>query len=125
MRLITFKENDPSYTNSFLLFEEGTKSRSYFVFDTLNGISPNKISLWFSFSANLHHHARRANYKFNANNLCSTNNLFLPFLRTTFYDPNSIKLYGPKLWNSIPVRIKSSINSFSFKCQLKEYFISC
>ena len=35
-----------------------------------------------------------------------------------------MRLYGPKLWHSFPVDIKKSINSFSFKCQLKKYSVS-
>ena len=54
---------------------------------------------WFKLKKDVQSHLTKTNYKaFHE----STNNLSIPFGRTTHYGLKQIKVKGPKLWNSLP-----------------------
>lgn len=52
----------------------------------------------------------------------SLTNLVCPPARTTLY-LNSVLCAGPRMWNSLPPQIKLITNLYSFKKQLKTYFL--
>ena len=53
-----------------------------------------------------------------------TNNLFVPLARTSNYGLKLLKVNGPKIWNSIPVGIRTTMSSYSFKKLLKDQLLS-
>ena len=71
-----------------------------FVFDWLNGFCP-QFKSWLIISTVLHSHLTRscATTLDNCNSLRTTNILFIPQARTTFYGLKSIKI---KIWNNLP-----------------------
>ena len=50
---------------------------------------------WFKLNCEVHKYKTRSNYNFN--NQSNTNNLFIPFGRTTHYGLKLIKVSGPKI----------------------------
>ena len=53
-----------------------------------------------------------------------TNNLFIPSARTSNYGLKLLKVNGPKIWNSIPIGVRTTMSSFSFKKLLKDHLLS-
>ena len=45
--------------------------------------------------------------------------LCIPFARTNYYK-SSINVYGPSIWNKIPLNIREAQNVHTFKILLKE-----
>ena len=96
-----------------------------FLYDSINGISPIQFKSWFTLSANLHSHATRTNSTNLEDNseLTETNNLFIPYVRTTYYGLKSIKVTGPKIWNNIPHNIKNIESRNVFIRTLKRHLL--
>ena len=63
----------------------------------------------------------RLNY--NIESELSTNNLFVPFARTSNYGLKLLKVKGPKIWNSIPTGIRSTLSHIRFKKLIKSHLI--
>ena len=76
---------------------------------------------WFKLNYEVHSHKTRSNY---SNSLLdNTNNLAIPFGRTTHCGLKLIKVSGPKSWNSLPLDLRN-IKSFSkFKISVKKFLI--
>ena len=49
--------------------------------------------------------------------------LCIPFARTNYYK-SSLSVYGPSIWNKIPLNIREAQNVHTFKILLKEWIIS-
>ena len=49
--------------------------------------------------------------------------LCIPFARTNYYK-SSLSVYGPSIWNKIPLNIREAQNVLTFKILLKEWIIS-
>lgn len=95
-----------------------------FVYDSLNKISPYQFHDWFIMNSNNHDHATRSNATLDAELvLVSTNNLFVPFARTSHYGLKSVKIKGPSLWNEVPYNIRKINSRNMFKRALKKHFI--
>ena len=95
-----------------------------FIYDSINGISPTQFKNWFTLNVNLHDHATRTNSTDLNNNreLTLTNNIFIPYARTTYYGLKSIKVTGPKIWNSIPFNIRNNESRYVFTRSVKSHF---
>ena len=48
--------------------------------------------------------------------------LSVPKVETTSYGIKSISFLGPKIWNSLPNKIKSSKNASRFKVLIKDWY---
>ena len=94
----------------FQLFKVETAK---FVFDCLNGSNPSQFHDYFC-------------YPIIARNTANNRNrsLFIPQARTTRYGLKSIKNNGARIWNAIPLSIRSSVSKKSFTKSLKEDFIN-
>ena len=77
---------------------------------------------WFKFSISVHNYETRLNY--NIESESGTNNLFVPSARTSNYGLKLMKVNGPKIWNLIPVVIRTTMSLPCFKRLLKEYLLS-
>ena len=55
-------------------------------------------------------------------NVCEKDrlNLNIPYNQVIF-DKNTLRIFGPKIWNSLPYHIKSSKNLESFKTVIKNW----
>ena len=81
----------------------------------------NNFNNWFRLSKDVHSYLTRANY--NISLLGNTNNLFIPFGRTTNYGLKQIRINGPKIWNSLPSDIRNIKSLIKFKSSLKYYLL--
>ena len=62
---------------------------------------------WFILNHSKHNYLTRHNYN-NPSNVVTTNSLFIPIARTTNYGLKMLKVKGPKIWNSLPIGIRST-----------------
>ena len=86
---------------------------SNFIFKCLNKLCPSQFHEWFRLTATVHNHNTRST---------TNKDLFISKVRTTYHGKKSIKYLGPKIWNELPVSIKS-INIYStFSKKVKEFF---
>ena len=85
-----------------------------FVYRSLNGFTPTHFRNYFRLNSSVHGHATR---------LTTDGAIFQSIKNTLLYGLRSIKYFGAKLWNNIPIYIKTanSFNIFNFK--LKEFLI--
>ena len=75
-----------------------------FVFKSMNLITSLNYHDWFKLNHELHAHKTRAN--FNIADNTTTTKLFIPTVRTTNYGLKQLKANGPRIWNSLPTKIK-------------------
>ena len=59
---------------------------------------------WFTLNNEVHFHRTRANFNDDSQEL--TNNLYIPFGRTTHCGLKQIKVKGSKIWNSLPIILR-------------------
>ena len=85
-----------------------------FVFETVNRISPRCFDDFFLLNSSVHEYNTRQ---------ASKGDLFLAQKNTLQYGLNSIRYKGAKLWNEIPVELRSSYSKASFKIKVKMYFL--
>ena len=79
---------------------------------------------WFILNTSNHSHATRANATIGEGGvLVNTDNLFVPYARTTHYGLKSIRVKGPTIWNNVPYNIRSIEFRNTFKKELKKYFV--
>ena len=98
---------------------------SKFVFECLHKISPTQFHLWFETNVSKHNHATRANSIILSDSMVTqTFNLFIPYGRTTHYGLKSVKVFGPKIWNNIPIDIRSICSCKAFTKACKKHYIS-
>ena len=77
---------------------------------------------WFKFSVNIHNYETRLNFNIASESL--TNNLFIPSARTSNYGLKLLKVNGPRIWNSIPVGVRTAMSITTFKSLLKDHLLS-
>ena len=90
-----------------------------FIYKCLNTSLLSLFEGWFKFSSSIHEYKTRLNY--NIKSELSTNNLFIPIARTSNYGLELIKVNGPKIWNTIPNDIRSSLSFTRFKKLIKNH----
>ena len=94
---------------------------SKFIHKCVNSNIIGNFDKWFILNFEVHSHRTRSNY--NYSKMSYTNNLFIPFGRTTNYGLKLIKVSGPKIWNNLPLDLRN-IKSFSnFKNSIKNHLI--
>ena len=134
IRLITYKDQFPTIPGplypseplflklSFLKVEDiFILQVSKFVHKCINFDIINNFANWFKLNHEVHSHSTRTNYS--SSLLDNTNNLSIPFGRTTNYGLKLIKVSGPKLWNSLPLDIRNLKSLSNFKSSLKEHLL--
>ena len=95
-----------------------------FIHDCLKKFSPAHFHDWFILNTSNHSHATRANATIGEGGvLVNTDNLFVPYARTTHYGLKSIRVKGPTIWNNVPYNIRSREFCNTFKRELKKYFV--
>ena len=134
VRLMAYKDQfpflpDPLFPSLPLFFELGLLNvkdvfllqLSKFIHKCLNSNIICNFDNWFKLNCEVHKHQTRSNY--NHYNQNYTNNLFIPFGRTTNYGLKLIKVSGPKLWNNVPLDIRIIKSLSNFKITLKNYIL--
>ena len=134
VRLITYKDQFPSIPGplypsaplflklSFLKVEDiFILQVSKFVHKCINFDIINNFDNWFKLNHEVHSHSTRTTY--NSILLENTNNLSIPFGRTTNYGLKLIKVSGPKLWNSLPLDIRNLKSLSNFKASVKNHLL--
>ena len=103
---------------------------STFIFQTLDGESPQIFDDWFTYVHDIHIHATRSdthiirdNY-FDVGNEIPTTSLRPVRSNLVHYGDKLIKVNGPQIWNRLPHGIRESNSIFIFKDHLKKYFLS-
>ena len=84
-----------------------------FVYNCVNVLAPVQFRSFFTFT--------NSNYNTAASRKES---LYIPHARTTNYELNSIKNIGARIWNHIPINIRSNVSVKSFTKNLKQHFLS-
>ena len=101
-----------------------------FIYSTLAGQSPAIFSDWFTYTNNVHNHATTSsvtitrNEYFDVGTAEPSHNLFTKNSNLEKYGGRMIRVYGPKLWNSLPREIQDSPSLSTFKIELKKHFIN-
>ena len=85
-----------------------------FVYDCVNKISPSCFHSFFDLVESVHQHSTRQVAK---------NYIFLTQKNTLQYGLRSVRYYGAKCWNEIPVGIKLLPSAISFHCKLKAFLL--
>ena len=80
------------------------------IFKTLNNLNPSFIKDLFNY--HVVNHPVRDKYKLN---------LEIPKVNQVKYGVNSLKRFGPKIWNTLLYHIKSSENLEKFKSLMKDW----
>ena len=94
-----------------------------FIHDCLK-FSPAHFHDWFILNTSNHNHATCANATIGEGGvLVNTDNLFVPYARTTHYGRKSIRVKGPTIWDNVPYNIRSIEFRNTFKRELKKYFV--
>ena len=75
---------------------------------------------WFLLNREVHAHLTRSNFD---NSCMGTNNLFIPYGRTSNYGLKKVKVNGPKIWNSLPSDIRNNKSLIKFKNAVKIYLL--
>ena len=78
---------------------------------------------WFVLNNEVHKYFTRSRYNI-SHTIKQTNNLFIPIARTSNYGLKLTKVIGPKIWNSLPFKIRDISSNFSFKKVLKQHLLS-
>ena len=86
-----------------------------FVYDCINDFAPTYFDNFFTLLKTKHQIGTRQAMK---------GNIFLERRNTDQYGIRSIQFSGVKIWNSIPVKIRSSASRVSFRAEMKKYYIS-
>ena len=103
---------------------------STFIFQTLDGESPQIFDDWFTYVHDVHFHATRSdthitrdNY-FDVGTEIPTTSLRPVRSNLVHYGDKLIKVNGPLIWNRLPHSIRESNSIYIFKDHLKKYFLS-
>ena len=86
-----------------------------FVYDCINGFAPTYFKFFFTLLKTKHQTGTRQAMK---------GNIFVERRNTDQYGIRSIQFSGVKIWNSIPVKIRSSASRATFRAEMKKYYIS-
>ena len=87
---------------------------AYFVFEYVNGLSPQFFENYFTIIGSKHDIRTRQSTR---------GNLFLERQHTIQYGIRSVQYSGAKLWNSIPSEIRFSSTVKQFRTKLKRYYL--
>ena len=91
---------------------------SMFIHKCLYLRTSDNFNEWFILNHSKHNYLTRYNYN-NPSNKVATNSLFIPLVRTTNYGLKKLKVKGPKIWNSLPIVIRTTKSPYCFKKLLK------
>ena len=80
---------------------------SKFIINCLQLNTPTIFHNWFRLIYTIHNYNTRSTF-FDIDNAINSNNLFIINARTTHYGLKLLKVSGPKIWNLIPNRIRST-----------------
>ena len=83
-----------------------------FAYDCVNKISPSCFHSFFDLVQSVHQHCTRQATK---------NDIFLTQKNTSQYGLRSVRYFGAKCWNDIPMDIKKSPSTISFRRKLKAF----
>ena len=83
-----------------------------FMYKYANNLLPTTFFSYFTFVKDIHDYSTRFR-----------NNLYLPFTRT-LYSSNTLRYYGPRLWNSIPEDFRKMSSVGRFKSSYKKSILS-
>ena len=86
-----------------------------FVYDYVNHMTPDYFSHYFKHVSDVHSICPRQAIR---------DDLFLERRHTIQYGIRSIQYFGAKLWNSIPVELRSLKSASQLRAKLKVYFLS-
>ena len=84
-----------------------------FVYESVNKISPTSFHSFFDLVESVHQHRTRQ---------ATRNNIFLTQENTLQYGLRSVRYFGAKYWNDIPIDIKRSPSKKIFHRKLKAFF---
>ena len=135
IRLMTYKDQFPSIpgplhpSNPLFLELQILKVKDIFMLQIAKFIHKcinmniiGNFNQWFLLNRDVHAHMTRSNFD---NSCIGTNNLFIPYGRTSNYGLKKIKVSGPKIWNSLPSEIRNIKSLIKFKNVVKNYLLEC
>ena len=93
-----------------------------FIFRNLNNLAPVNFQNWFCPLNSIHNYHTRSN--FNTDIDSNTNNLVIPFARTSNYGLKQICVNGPRIWNALPDDLRLENSKVTFLRKLKNFFTS-
>ena len=100
-----------------------------FVYSTLSYDSPPIFWDWFTYSHQVHSYSTtsstvivRENY-FDVGTVQETYTLYIQKAKLEKYGKRMMKILGPLLWNKLPEHLQDSDSSYTFKRNVKKYFI--
>lgn len=85
-----------------------------FVFKSINHLLPSRYFSYFTLIENLHHYSTRSS---------NDGKLYISYAKK-LCRINTVALWGPKCWNSLPAQVRSPLSLYSFKSGLKKYLLS-
>ena len=101
-----------------------------FIYMCLNQSTPQNFHSWFIPNYNIHSYNTVSNTTINMRNYFeienveTTNNIHIERGRLVNYGAKLLKVLGPNLWNSVPLKIRNAENIFLFKKNLKLYYVN-
>ena len=86
---------------------------SKFIFKCLNKSTPINFHCWYRLTSQIHNYNTRSKFV-NIQKEVTTQTLFVPTARTTYYGLKLLKVQGSKIWNKLPPSLRNidSLNSF-------------
>ena len=128
VRLSTYNDNYPSIPgplahtpplfkklNLLNIFDIYKLQLGKLVFESVSGIGPMNTLIQFQNISQVHNYNTR---------LASSGNIYITRARTTRFGLKSLRIAGAKLWNSLPMDVKSAASKFILKKKLKSMFIN-
>ena len=94
-----------------------------FTYKSLNKQNPINFHSWFKLTTQIHSHNTRSKF-IDIVNARTSNNLFIPFARSTHYGLKSVKVQGPKIWNMLPPDIRKISSTRCFINKFKSHLIN-
>ena len=100
-----------------------------FIYSSLAGLTPDIFLDYFVLNHAVHDHATTSNTVIVQNSYfdpgyqVNTNSLHTQNSNLVNYGARLLKVFGPVLWNSLPLQIRESSSIKSFKFHLKHYFL--
>ena len=101
-----------------------------FIYMCLNQSTPQNFHSWFIPNYNIHSYNTVSNTTINMRNYFeienveTTNNIHIERGRLVNYGAKLLKVLGPNLWNSVPLKIRNAENIFLFKKNLKLFYVN-
>ena len=86
-----------------------------FVYESVNMAAPDCFHNFFSLNSTVHCHNTRQSTR---------GDLFLANINTSKYGLKSIRFLGAKLWNELPIALRTSQSKFTFKKSVKLHFLN-